>query len=115
MTGQPIYFNPYASGLEVFLGPSEARAMELCWERGPLTAKKALFYWSTDPKPAYTTIMTVLARLAEKKLLHRKKQGRFFEYAPAISKDEFVRERLHLVSNCLKNQFPPQSRGKSGK
>jgi predicted transcriptional regulator len=115
MNGQPIYFNPYAEGLEVFLGPSEARVMELCWERGTMTVKKALFYWTKEPKPAYTTLMTVMARLADKKLLDRKKKGRFFEYTPALTRDNFVRERVSLVASCLEKQFPSEDKKKSRK
>ena len=106
MTGLPIYFNPYASGLEVFLGPTEARVMELCWQRGPLTVKKALFHFEGKPKPAYTTIMTVMARLAEKGLLNRKKDGRFFIYTAAVSRDDFVASRIDLISDCLEKYFP---------
>ena len=114
MSGQSIYFNPYASGLEVFLGPTEARIMELCWRRGPLTVKKALFHLAGDPKPAYTTVMTVMSRLAGKGLLAREKEGRFFVYTAAVSRDEFVKSRIKLVTDCIDKQFssPPRKKQK---
>lgn len=112
MTGQSIYFNPHASGLEVFLGPTEARIMELCWSRGPLTVKKALFLFAGNPKPAYTTVMTVMSRLAEKGLLTRRKEGRFFVYMAALSREEFVKSRIKLVADCIDKQFPRSSRKK---
>ena len=40
---------------------------------------------------AYTTIMTVLERLAHKGKLTRRKQGRAFVYAPTVSEDEMRR------------------------
>ena len=38
---------------------------------------------------AYTTLMTTLDRLYKKKLLQRRKQGRAFVYAAALSREEF--------------------------
>lgn len=87
--------------------------MELCWERGPLTGKKVLFHWSGGSKPAYTTVTTVLARLADKELLQRRKQGRFYVYSPAITREEFIEKRLNLVLSCLDKHFPRRPSRKS--
>jgi len=106
MTEQPIYFNPHKSGLEVFLGPTESRVMELVWSKGPLTVKKTLFFLGEDANPAYTTIMTIMTRLAEKGLLSRQKEGRFFVYSPAVTRETFLTDRLQLVRNCLDRSFP---------
>ncbi len=38
---------------------------------------------------AYTTIMTVMARLASKGLLEKEKQGKQFIYKAALTRDEF--------------------------
>ncbi len=77
---EPFYFDPYATGSEVFLGPTEAQLMELAWAEGGLTVKRALFLLGPKSDRAYTTIMTVLNRLTEKGLLNREKTGRFFTY-----------------------------------
>jgi len=48
-----------------------------------------------ETKPlAYTTVMTVLERLARKKLVSRRKVGRAFVYAPSISRDTMRRLAL---------------------
>jgi predicted transcriptional regulator len=105
MRKQSFYFDPDATGVAVFLGPTEARLMNLAWEKGPLTVKKALFHLGSKNERAYTTVMTVLGRLAEKGLLKKTKEGRLFVYEPATGKDEFVTERLRTIDDCLKRNF----------
>ncbi len=103
MTSGLFYFDPFAKGLEVFLGPTEARLMELAWRYGNLTVKKALYYLSDEGDRAYTTVMTVLARLAEKGLLVRQKDsGRSFSYSPALTREQFIKDRLNAVTHCLR-------------
>ncbi len=99
-----FYFDPHASGLEVFLGPTEAKLMELAWKHGELSVKKALTFLGEN-KRAYTTIMTVLARLAEKGILAREKDGRNFVYRPTVTREQFIKERVELVRGCLKRGF----------
>ncbi len=105
MTSGSFYFDPTAKGLNVFLGPTEARLMELAWKHRTLTVKKALFHLGDDGNRAYTTVMTVLGRLADKGLLQKRKAdsgGRSFEYTPALQRDEFIKDRLQSISQCLK-------------
>lgn len=105
MTRTSFYFDPHADGIEVFLGRTEARVMEIAWDRGPLTVKKALFYFDRKPLPAYTTLMTVMTRLVQKGILKRSKAGRGFVYAPAADRKQFLKERTQTVRDCLKRNF----------
>lgn len=102
MSQAGFYFNPNGQGLEVFLGPTEAKLMELAWEKNNLTVKKALFFMEGERTPAYTTVMTILGRLADKGLLKRTKIGRSFEYEPAISKDDYLKLRCRAINKSLK-------------
>src|SRR6266568_1335442 len=55
-----------------------------------------------ETKPlAYTTVMTVLERLARKKLVSRRKVGRAFVYAPSISRDTMRRLALKEFVDCF--------------
>ncbi len=101
-----FYFDPDGKGLTVFLGPTEARLMEMAWKHGPLTVKKAIFLWQPPPKPAYTTIMTILSKLADKGLLSRSKDDRSFVYGPVSDRARFLQERVARVSTCLRTNFP---------
>jgi predicted transcriptional regulator len=105
MTSKHFYFDPFATGSAVFLGPTESLLMELAWEKGELTVKGALRLLSTHPPLAYTTVMTVLARLAAKGFLIRKKAGRSFCYSPAQDKKSFLAGQVKTVTDCLKSNF----------
>jgi len=51
---------------------------------------------------AYTTVMTIMGRLARKGVVERRKQGRFHVYRPLVSDNE-VRE--HAVERLVDNFF----------
>ena len=106
MSESSFYFDVNADGAAVFLGPTEAELMELAWQKGELTVKKALYFIDDGRERSYTTVMTVLARLAEKGLLERKRQGRSFVYQPTIDRETFMKERVQRVTGCLDRNFP---------
>ena len=70
------------------LGSLEAEVMEVLWSSAaPRTVREVLDALNERrPAPlAYTTVMTVLVRLADKGVLVRDQHGRSFTYAPVIS------------------------------
>lgn len=105
MPSEKFYFDVTGDGLTVFLGPSEARLMELAWAAPQLTVKSALLHLGDTGGTAYTTVSTLLNRLTEKKLLTRHKDGRNFVYAAAVGREEFVRSRVITVQDCMKRNF----------
>ncbi len=105
-----FYFDPDGTGSSVFLGPLEARLMDLVWDKGALTVKQALFYLGSDAGVAYTTVMTVLTRLTDKRLLGRVQEGRTFVYEPAVGKDEFLESKLKEIEECLSQNFGMRTR-----
>ncbi len=72
------------------LGALETKVMEVLWAAsGPLSVREvheALY--STDL--AYTTVMTVLDRLAKKLVLLRGRHGKAWLYQPAASREELL-------------------------
>lgn len=75
-------------GAAAGLGPLEAEVMAVLWRADePLPVRDvatALNDGRVAPL-AYTTVMTVLSRLAGKGLLARSRAGRRFVYAPAVA------------------------------
>lgn len=70
------------------LGSLEAEVMELLWAAdGPLTVREAMETLNRDRTPplAYTTVLTVLSRLADKGAATRSIKGRAHRYAPAVT------------------------------
>src|SRR2546422_9702796 len=69
------------------LGKLERQVLTEAWQRGEVTVRD--IYVAFGESIAYTTLMTTLDRLYKKKLLDRRKDGRAFLYAPAVSREEF--------------------------
>src|SRR3989442_14007974 len=70
------------------LGPLEAEVMEVLWRaRQPLSVRAVLEELNRDRRQglAYTTVMTVMSRLAEKDILRRTKDGRGYVYEAAVA------------------------------
>ncbi|WP_433473673.1 BlaI/MecI/CopY family transcriptional regulator [Spirillospora sp. CA-142024] len=68
------------------LGSLESQIMGVLWNAGkPLTVRETLEALNQDRKPplAYTTVLTVMSRLAEKGALTRTSKGRGHAYVPA--------------------------------
>jgi predicted transcriptional regulator len=71
------------------LGPLEAEVMGHLWEAGkPLTVRELAerLNRARGEPLAYTTVMTVMSRLAEKEVLRRERAGRGYVYE-AIARD----------------------------
>ena len=69
------------------LGPLEADVMDVMWTTsGQLSVRDVLERLNSDRSPAlaYTTVMTVMARLADKHILSRTRDGRGYLYEAAV-------------------------------
>jgi predicted transcriptional regulator len=69
------------------LGPLEAEVMRVAWaSKAPMSVRHVLGRLNEGRTPplAYTTVMTVMARLAEKAILHRTLNGRGYVYEAAV-------------------------------
>jgi predicted transcriptional regulator len=70
------------------LGPLESEVMQALWAASePLSVRTVLERLNQSRRPplAYTTVMTVMTRLAEKDVLRRVKAGRGYLYEPAVA------------------------------
>jgi predicted transcriptional regulator len=74
------------------LGPLEAEVMAMLWQAGgPVLVREVADRLNADrghdnaAPLAYTTVMTVLSRLAAKGILVREQQGRGFVYTPVVA------------------------------
>lgn len=82
-------FKPGRKGLGKVLGDLEAEIMEEVWARGACTVRDVYEGLRLRKRIAYTTVMTVMSRLADKGLLAKDRDGAAFVYRPSVSKDEF--------------------------
>jgi predicted transcriptional regulator len=64
-------------------GPLESEVMDVVWQAGrPVAVREVIddLNGSRSEPLAYTTVMTVMSRLADKNVLSRRKEGRGYAY-----------------------------------
>ena len=73
------------------LGVLESRVMEVLWNASsPLSVREVHDSLSASADLAYTTVMTVLDRLAKKHLLLRDRDGKAWLYRTAASREQLL-------------------------
>jgi predicted transcriptional regulator len=82
------------------LGDLERAVMELLWTSDSshphgVTVREVHDQIGLERGLAYTTLMTVLDRMAKKGLVDRERDGRAWRYTAASSRDELTSETLH--------------------
>jgi predicted transcriptional regulator len=74
--------------------PLEMLCLKALWSLGEGNVSDVRGVVAESKPLAYTTVMTVLDRLARRNIVSRRKAGRAFVYAPQISKDSMRRLAL---------------------
>jgi predicted transcriptional regulator len=74
--------------------PLELLCLNALWSLGQASVKDVRARLAPDRPLAYTTVMTMLDRLARRGIVTRRKTGRAFVYAPAVSRDALRRLAL---------------------
>lgn len=98
-------FNPDKKGIRKILGDLETDIMELIWEKEEATVRDIHDRLKKGRDIAYTTVMTVMSRLAEKGLLQKHKEGAAYVYRPFYSKSEFTQSTVRKVIRELLSDF----------
>jgi len=98
----------------VTLGALEGEVMRVCWEaEAPVTVRQVLDILNKDRAQAlaYTTVMTVMSRLAGKGVLSRTPQGRGYAYTPAVPDEAAlaVREVLRTHGDAAVAHFAAEA------
>jgi BlaI family penicillinase repressor len=90
------------------LSETEWRVMNEVWRRGRATARDVHDDVAAETGWAYTTVKTILARLAEKGVLSVEKRGNASRYEPTITRDEARRSAVHgLLDRAFEGAFGP--------
>ena len=86
-------------GLELRLHALEAAVMDTVWTRrlSSFAVSDVLAVLEKERDIAYTTVMTTLARLYEKGLLERERDGKRYLYTPKLSREEFLESTAREV------------------
>jgi len=93
-------------GLEKFLGDLQLAVMEVIWEGQPVSVSDVLNTLNQQNRElAYTTVMTIMSRLAEKGWLVSEKRGRAFFYRAVHSREEAEVAAVGEVVRALLEDF----------
>jgi predicted transcriptional regulator len=78
------------------LTKAEEQVMQYVWKLEKAFLKDIVEQFP-EPKPAYTTISTVVRVLVKKKFLNFETYGKIRQYAPAISKKKYFAQHMKNV------------------
>lgn len=88
------------------LTKAEEQVMQILWELGEAVVKDLMEHFE-EPKPAYTTVATVLRVLEKKGFVSFRKVGNTYLYSPVVSKVEYTRFQVsRLLTNYFNGSFP---------
>ena len=92
-------------GIEKRLGELELAIMRVAWTRAAMTVRDVLGVLKKKRPLAYTTVMTVMGRLAEKVLLVDEKSGKTYVYRAAQTRAELESRVAANVAHSLITDF----------
>ena len=72
------------------LGPLESAIMAIVWRSGRPLAVRDVVTELKDSDRAYTTVMTVMGRLAEKGILRRRQAGKAYLYEAKFTEEDML-------------------------
>ncbi len=88
------------------LTKAEEQVMQILWELREAVVKDLIEHFE-EPKPAYTTVATVLRVLEKKGFVSFRKVGNTYLYSPVVGKVEYTRFQVtNLLSNYFNGSFP---------
>lgn len=83
------------------LTPAELEIMQMIWNRGASFVNDLLALFP-EPKPAYTTVSTIVRILERKGYLAHNSYGKSHEYYPLIDRESYTHD---FMTNVLNNFF----------
>jgi predicted transcriptional regulator len=98
-------FRPEEKGLRKVFGELEAAIMACLWARGGGTVSEVFKALTAQREVAYSTVRTVMERLAEKGYLRCDNHQRAYVYTPTQSQDDFLRQLGQTILGGLWQDF----------
>ena len=85
----------------------ESEVMEQLWRSGEASVRSVMeaLNQGTEKERAYTTYMTIMARLHKKGILVRRREGKTDYYAPAYERDQYMALRAQSEVEGLVEQY----------
>ena len=85
---------------------AEEQVMQIVWQLREVVVKDVVEQFD-EPRPAYTTVATVLTVLEKKGFVEKRKIGNTNLFFPAVSKAEYTKFQFtSLLKNYFNGSFP---------
>jgi len=84
------------------LGDLELQILNIIWEQGPSTVRQVLEALKAEPKPVYTTVLTMMRLMEEKGYLSRQGRGRAHVYSARLQEKSI---KKGLLQKFINNAF----------
>ena len=84
----------------ILLTKTEIKLMNILWDIKQATVNE-LIRSLPEPKPPYTTVLTVMQVLTRKQVVTFKKQGRAYTYIPLLSYQEYLNNYMNEICGNL--------------
>jgi len=81
--------------------PLEMECLKALWDLGEANVHQVREYLAPTRPLAYTTVMTLLERLAKRGRAARRKQGRGFVYKPEVTRETMQRLAVQTLASTL--------------
>ncbi len=102
----PGDFKPDMQGLSKVLGSLESEVMDIIWRKDCEVCVRDIYEYLAGKRGiAYTTVMTIMGRLAEKNILRKRKEGKTDFYTPSMTREEFTSRVVANVVDSLLEDF----------
>jgi len=82
--------------------PGELEILQVVWDRGPSTVRQVMSVLNKTRRRAYTSIMSLMNIMAEKRLLRREPKGRAFVYKTRATRKKTLSK---MVADLLGRAF----------
>src|ERR1700719_4271474 len=91
----------------------ESEVMEQLWSEGEASVRTVMEALNKHARPprAYTTYMTIMARLHKKGVLDRRREGKTDFYAPRLGRDDYMAARAQAQVDELVEEYGDVGRG----
>ena len=82
--------------------PGELEVLKILWDRGPSTVREVMDVLNQSRHRAYTSVMSLLEVMVEKRFVKRRPQGRAFVYRSAVTKEKTLGQ---MVGDLVRRGF----------
>lgn len=80
---------------------NELEVMQILWRRSPLKVADILDLIKRDPKPAYTSLMTLVQGMEKKSYLKSLKEDKAYLYSPNMPEKKFMATEVKRMAKRL--------------